>query len=215
MTSIRKGGQDRSGQIITTLRDTNAERRRTANPAVVTPRQPFSRRTWERKPIEDRNLEGVPGHAPPSGFQRTRQAAADGEVRIHAHRIPKGLLENVLRRVRTKAFRAHGPQVAMDFRDEFAEVVQASLDAADHLFEDGLPEFLVVRREAMFHLRLDPGRFEMPNALEEGMEVGDVEIDDFAKRPRVVGEVDVEPEAGRSQPILEGPRIVRSSLQEA
>src|ERR1700704_5483007 len=55
----------------------------------------------------------------------------------------------------------------------------------------------------------------MPDPLEEGMEVGDVEVNDFAQRPGIVREVDVEPEVGRPKAVLEGPRIVGAALQEA
>src|SRR6267143_582849 len=157
----------------------------------------------------------VASRAMRSRFQRSGQAATDGQVWIDAHGVAQGRLEDALRGVGTEALGAHGPEVAVDLRDEFSQIVQAPSGPADHLLEDGLPEFLVVIRESVLHLRLDRGRTEVADSFEEGVEEGDVEVDHFAQRPRVVREVDVEAQVGRPQTVLERPRIVLPPFDEA
>src|SRR5437879_13525268 len=78
-----------------------------------------------------------------SRFQRSCETAADGEVRIHAHGVAQGALEDSLRGVRSQTLRAHRPEVAVDLRDELSEIAQASLGLSDHLVEDRSPKFLV------------------------------------------------------------------------
>src|SRR5438093_9898742 len=73
----------------------------------------------------------------------------------------------------------------------------------------------MVRRQPVLHLRLNRRRPEVADSCEEGVEICDVEVNHFAQRRRVVHEVDVEAEAGRSQAILERPRIVFSSFDQA
>src|SRR6266480_949392 len=142
-----------------------------------------------------------------SRFQGPGEAATDGEVRIHAHGVPQGRLEDALRGVRSQALGADGP--------ELSEIVQAPSRPVDHLLEDGLPQFLMVRRQPVLHLRLDRRRAEVADSFEEGVEICDVEVNHFAQRRRVVHEVDVEAEVGRSQAVLERPRIVLSSFHQA
>src|SRR5437016_3076497 len=150
-----------------------------------------------------------------SRFQRSGEAATDGEVRIHAHGVPQGRLEDALRGVRSQALGADGPEVSVNLGDELSEIVQAPSRPVDHLLEDGLPQFLMVRRQPVLHLRLDRRRTEVADSFEEGVEICDVEVNHFAQRRRVVHEIDVEAEAGRSQAILERPRIVLSSFDQA
>src|SRR5436309_9740931 len=150
-----------------------------------------------------------------SRFQGSGEAATDGEVRIHAHGVPQGRLEDALRGVRSQALGADGPEVSVDLGDELSEIVQAPSRPVDHLLEDGLPQFLMVRRQPVLHLRLDRRCTEVADSFEEGVEICDVEVNHFAQRRRVVHEVDVEPEVGRSQAILERPRIVFSSFDQA
>src|SRR5216117_210820 len=150
-----------------------------------------------------------------SRFQGPGEATTDGEVRIHAQGVPQGRLEDALRGVRSQALGADGPEVSVNLGDELSEIVQAPSRPVDHLLEDGLPQFLVVRRQPMLHLRLDRRRAEVTDSFEEGVEICDVEVNHFAQRRRVVHEIDVEAEVGRSQAILERPRIVFSSFDQA
>src|SRR5437016_540371 len=173
--------------------------------------EPAGRPPWTWRQIPKCPLPAAPCE---SRFQRPSQAAAVGQVRIHAHRVAKGGLEHALRRDFAEALGTHGPQVPMDFGDQFTQVVDASLRADDHLVEHGPPEFLMVRGQPVLHLRLDRGRAEGPDFLEEGLEVHHVEVDHFAERTGVVGKVDVEPEMRGPEAILERPRIVCLPLHE-
>src|SRR5712691_9292328 len=103
----------------------------------------------------------------------------------------------------------------MDGRDELSKTVQAALVPADHLVEHRPPEFLVVRRKTVFHLRLDGRLAEVANSLEQGVEVCHVEVDHLTKRARFVFEVHFKAEARRSQPVLERPRIVGTAFYES
>src|SRR5437879_2512136 len=150
-----------------------------------------------------------------SRFQGPGEAATDGEVRIHAHGIPQGRLEDALRGVRSQALGADGPEVSVDLGDELAQIIQAPARPVDHLLEDGLPQFLVVRRQPVLHLRLARRGAEVADSFEEGVEICDVEVNHFAQRRRVVHEVDVEAQVGRSQAILERPRIVLPPFDQA
>src|SRR3989442_9346593 len=129
-----------------------------------------------------------------SRFQGSGEAATDGEVRIHAHGVPQGRLEHALRGVRSQALGADGPEVSVDLGNELAQIIQAPARPVDHLLEDGLPQFLMVRRQPVLHLRLDRRRAEVADSFEEGVEICDVEVNHFAQRRRVVHEVDVEAE---------------------
>src|SRR5207249_382229 len=117
-----------------------------------------------------------------SFLQRTTQAAAQREVRVRADRLPECGLEDPFRRVRAEPLGAYTPEIPVDRRDEFPQAVQARLGPIEHLLEDGLAELLMVRRETVFHLDLDRGRADVADPLEQGMEVGDVEVDHFPKR---------------------------------
>src|SRR5467141_2421447 len=156
----------------------------------------------------------VASRAMGSRFQGSRQAATDGEVRVDSDGITEGALEDAFRGVRSETLGADGPQIAMDGRDELSKAVQAALTPADHLVEHRPPEFLVVRRETVFHLRLDGRLAEVSNSVEQGVEVCHVEVDHFTKRTRFVFEVHFKAEARRSQPVLERPRIVRAAFYE-
>src|SRR5712691_7753652 len=156
----------------------------------------------------------VASRAMGSRFQGSRQAATDGEVRIDSDGISEGALEDTFRGVRAEALRADGPEIAMDGRDELAKAVQPALAPADHLVEHRPPEFLMVRRETMFHLRLDRRLAEVPNPFEQGVEVCDVEVDHLAKRTRFVFQVHFKTEVRRVQPVLERAGIVRAALDE-
>src|SRR5205814_698160 len=90
--------------------------------------------------------------------------------------------------------------------------VEASLRADDHLVEHGPPEFLMVRGQPVLHLRLDRGRAEGPDFLEEGLEIHDEEVDHFAERTGVVGKVDVEPEMRGPEAILARAIIVGQNM---
>src|SRR5919198_1667698 len=148
-------------------------------------------------------------------FQGSCQAASDGEVGVPAHRLLERGLEDALRGVGPEALGADRPKVSVDVRHEFPEIIEPPFRARDHLVEHGLPEFLVVCREPVLHLRLDPGGPERPDAVEEVVEVGDVEVDHLSEGARVVGEVDLEPEVGGSKAVLMRSRVVGSSLDEA
>src|SRR5204863_9317654 len=60
-----------------------------------------------------------------SRFHGPGEAATDGEVRIHAHGVPQGRLEDALRGVRSQALGADGPEVSVNLGDELSEIVQA------------------------------------------------------------------------------------------
>src|SRR5436309_8461996 len=150
-----------------------------------------------------------------SSLQRTSQAATECEVRIGADRVSERCLEDPLRRARPEPLGADVPKVPMDRRDEFPESVQARLGPVHHLIEDGLSELLMVRREPMFHLDLDRGRADVPNPLEERVEVRDVEVDHFAKGSGLVLEIHLEPQLGGPQSILEGGGAVGPPIDEA
>src|SRR5256886_10842461 len=155
-----------------------------------------------------------------SSLQRTSQAATKCELRNAADPVPDPCLEASLRRARPGPRGAGVPKVPRARRDEFPESVQARLGPVHHLIEDGLSELLMVRREPMFHLDLDRGRADVPNPLEERVEVRDVEVDHFAKGSGLVLEIHLEPQLGGPQSILErtgvvGPPIDEAELREA
>src|SRR5207244_11205239 len=127
----------------------------------------------------------------------------------------ESLREGSLRRGRPESLGADVPEVAMDRRDEFPESVQARLGPVHHLIEDGLSELLMVRREPMFHLDLDRGRADVPNPLEERVEVRDVEVDHFAKGSGLVLEIHLEPQLGGPQSILERTGAVGPTIEGA
>src|SRR5207253_6021438 len=137
-----------------------------------------------------------------SRFQRSGEATTDGEVRIHAHGVPQGRLEDALRGVRSQALGADGPEVSVNLGDELSEIVQAPSRPVDHLLEDGLPQFLMVRRQPVLHLRLDRRRTEVADSFEEGVEICDVEANYFAERRGDINEVYCEAEVARSHVIL-------------
>src|SRR5256712_10968796 len=177
-----------------------------------TGRPPWTIASNPGMPVGSRGVE--------SSLQRTSQAATECEVRIGADRVAERCLEDPLRRGRPESLGADVPEVPMDRRDEFPESVQARLGPVHHLIEDRLPELLVVRREPMFHLDLDRGRADVPDSLEERVEVGDVEVDHFAKGSGLVLEIHLEPQMGGPQSILEragvvGPTIDEAELREA
>src|SRR5881296_4176840 len=149
-----------------------------------------------------------------SFLQRTRQAGAECEVRVRADRISECRLEDALRGIRSQSLRADVPEVPVDGGDELPESVQAGLGPIDHLFEDGLPEFLMVRGEAMLHLDLDRWRADVPDAFEEGVEVRDVEVDHLAQGTGLVVEIDLEPQMRGPQAILERAGVVRPAVDE-
>src|SRR5437016_3729654 len=62
-----------------------------------------------------------------SRFQGPGEAATDGEVRIHAHGVPQGRLEDALRGVRSQALGADGPEVSVAAGALHQEVVAATL----------------------------------------------------------------------------------------
>src|SRR5205823_1838803 len=140
-----------------------------------------------------------------SRFQRSGQATANREVGVDMHRVLERGLEDALRGVGPEALGAHRPEVSMDFRDQLPQVLEAPIRPRDHLVEDRFPQLLVVRREPVFHLPFDRRRAESSDAVEEGLEIGDIEVDHFAEGARVIREVDLEPEAGRPQAVLVGP----------
>src|SRR2546422_9776304 len=155
-----------------------------------------------------------------SPHKRTNKPATECEARMGGDRVSESRLEDSLRRGRPESLGTDVPEVAMDRRDEFPEAVEARLGPVQHLVEDRLPELLVVRREPMFHLDLDRGRADVPDSLEERVEVGDVEVDHFAKGSGVVLEIHLEPQVGGPQSILEragvvGPTIDEAELREA
>src|SRR6266571_5201526 len=177
-----------------------------------TGRPPWTIASNPGTPVESRGME--------SSLQGTGQAAAECEVGMCANRVSERRLEHSLRRVRPQPLRAYIPEVPMDCRDEFPEPVHARLGPVDHLIEDGFAELLMVRREPMFHLDLDRGRADVPDPLEERVEVGDVEVDHFAKGSGLVLEIHLEPQVGGPQSILEragvvGPTIDEAELREA
>src|SRR6059036_2882146 len=149
-----------------------------------------------------------------SSLQRTSQAATECEVRIGADRVSERCLEDSLRRARPEPLGADVPKVPMDRRDEFPESVQARLGLVHHLIEDGLSELLMVRRKPMFHLDLNRGRADVPDPLEERVEVGDVEVDHFAKGSGLVLEIHLEPQMGGPQSILERAGVVGPTIDE-
>src|SRR6266581_4174905 len=149
-----------------------------------------------------------------SSLQRTSQAAAEREVWIGADRVSERRLEDSLRRIRTEPLGADVPQISMDRGDEFPEPVQARLGPVHHLIEDRFAELLMVRREPMLHLDLDRRRADVPDPLEERLEVGDVEVDHFAKGPGLVLEVHFEPQVRGPQSVLERAEIGRASCRE-
>src|SRR2546426_8092054 len=177
-----------------------------------TGRPPWTIASNPGTPVGSRGME--------SSLQRTGQAAAEREVRMGADRISERRLEHSLRRVRPEPLGADVPEIRMDRRDEFPESVQARLGPVHHLVKDRLPELLMVRREPMLHLDLDRGRADVPDPLEKRVEVGDVEVDHFAKGSGLVLEIHLEPQVGRPQSILEragvvGPTIDEAELREA
>src|SRR2546422_5983151 len=66
----------------------------------------------------------------------------------------------------------------------------------------------------MFHLDLDRRRADVPNPLEERVEVRDVEIDHFAKGSGLVLEIHLEPQLGGPQSILERTGVVVPTIDE-
>src|SRR6266508_2056078 len=150
-----------------------------------------------------------------SPLEGAAQAAPQRQVGMGADRVPEGPFESGSRRARPEALRAHGPEVSVHRRDELPQTVDAPVAAGDHLIEDRLAQLLVVRREAVLHLRLNRRRADESDPFEQGVEVRDVEVDHLAQRPGVVLEVELEAEAGVPESIFGGPRIVRPSLDEA
>src|SRR5207244_8238899 len=134
---------------------------------------------------------------------------AEREVGMSADRVSKCRLEDSFRGIRSQSLRAYVPEVPTDSRDEFPEAVQPRLAPVDHLFEDGLPELLMVRGEAMLHLDLDRRRADVPDAFEEQVEVRHVEIDHLAEGTGLVVEIDLEPQMGRPEAILEDRKSTR------
>src|SRR5213593_3171856 len=132
----------------------------------------------------------VPSRAVGSSLQGTGQTGAECEVRVRADRVSECRLEDSLRGIRSQSLGADVPQVPMNSCDEFAETVQPRLAPIDHLFEDGLPELLMVRGETMLHLDLDRRRSDVPDAFEERVEVGDVEVDHLAEGTGLVVKID-------------------------
>lgn len=84
----------------------------------------------------------------------------------------------------------------MDRGNEVPKAVEPGFTPVDHLVEDGPTELLMVRRQAMLHLDLDRRRADVPDSLEERVEICDVEVDDLAERSGLVIEVDFETQSG-------------------
>src|SRR5438445_533560 len=103
----------------------------------------------------------------------------------------------------------------MDRGDEFPEPVEARFAPVNHLVENGLAQFLVVRRKAMLHLDLNRRRPDVPDALEEGVEVRDVEVDHLTKGASVILKIDFEPQVRGAEAVLERTRVVRQSDDES
>src|ERR1700756_2967579 len=72
----------------------------------------------------------------------------------------------------------------------------------------------MVRCEPMLHLDFDRRRAHVPDAFEERMEVRDVEVDDLAQGTALVLEIDLEPQMGGTQAILERAGVVRPAVDE-
>src|SRR5712691_3246066 len=72
----------------------------------------------------------------------------------------------------------------------------------------------MVRRETVLHLNLDRRRADVPDPLEERVEVGDVEVDHLAKGPGFVFEIHLEAQVGGPQTILERAGVVRPAIHE-
>src|SRR5437870_6523230 len=72
----------------------------------------------------------------------------------------------------------------------------------------------MVRGEAMLHLDLDRRRSDVPDAFEERVEVRHVEVDHLAQGTGLVVEIDLEPQMGRPEAILERTGVVRPAVDE-
>src|SRR5437879_12233792 len=123
--------------------------------------------------------------------------------------IAQRSLENAFRSARAEPLGADAPEVPMDRGDEFPEPVEARFAPVNHLVENGLAQFLVVRRTAMLHLDLNRRRPDVLDALEEGVEVCDVAVDHHKQRGSVILKIDFDtpvrgPEAERELPRSRG-----------
>src|SRR5437870_9418501 len=146
-----------------------------------------------------------------SFLQRTRQAGAECEVRVRTDRISECRLVVALRGIRSQSLRADVSDVPVDCVVVLPVTVKAGLGPIDHLFEDGLPEFLMVRGEAMLHLDLDRWRADVPDGFGAGVEVRDVEVDHLAQGTGLVVEIDLEPQMRGQLALRDSDGDVRSA----
>src|SRR3989304_2807485 len=124
--------------------------------------------------------------------------------------LPEGGLEHPLRGRAAEGLRADGPEVAVEDRDELAELVDPSVAPFDHLAEDRGPEPLVIRRQAVLHVRLDAWPPASSDPVEQLVEIRHIEIDRLPERAGIVEEVDLEAESRGAEAILDGAAVPRA-----
>src|SRR5207245_4643933 len=143
---------------------------------------------------------------------RPRQATPKREIGMRTDCIAQRSLENAFRSARAEPLGADAPEVPMDRGDEFPEPVEARFAPVNHLVENGLAQFLVVRREAMLHLNLNCRRPDVPDALEEGVEVRDVEVDHLTKGAPAILQSDFHPQMLVPATVTERGSVVGSAV---